>query len=52
MKKWTTLALTALAGAAIGALAVERIHAQTTKSPAAYYVVARCARCAPTRSRA
>jgi uncharacterized protein (DUF1330 family) len=39
MKKWTTLALTALAGAAIGALAVERIHAQTTKSPAAYYVV-------------
>jgi uncharacterized protein (DUF1330 family) len=39
MKKWTTLALTALAGAAIGALAVERIHAQSAKPPVAYYVV-------------
>jgi len=39
MKTLTTLALTALAGATIGALAVERIHAQTRKPPAAYYVV-------------
>jgi uncharacterized protein (DUF1330 family) len=33
------LALAALAGAGIGALAVERIHAQSAKPPAAYYVV-------------
>jgi uncharacterized protein (DUF1330 family) len=39
MKTLTTLALATLAGAGIGALAVERIHAQSTKPPAAYYVV-------------
>jgi len=39
MKMLTTLALAALAGAGIGALAVERIHAQSAKPLAAYYVV-------------
>ncbi len=39
MKTLTTLALAALAGAGIGALSVERIHAQSAKPPAAYYVV-------------
>ena len=39
MKTLTTLALAALAGAGIGALSLERIHAQSAKPPAAYYVV-------------
>src|SRR5260370_18445659 len=39
MKTLTTLALAALGGAGIGALSVERIHAQSAKPPAAYYVV-------------
>jgi uncharacterized protein (DUF1330 family) len=37
MKTYTTAALTALAGAAIGALAVQGIHAQA-KPPVAYHV--------------
>jgi uncharacterized protein (DUF1330 family) len=39
MKTLATLALAAIAGAMMGAFAVERIHAQSTKPPAAYYVV-------------